>query len=118
MGREIVALHQALFINNIIDLMTEQKNLLMIKNKEGLYLPYNKYEINKSFMVLGSPILFIATLMVGILFEKSIWRIGIGVFLYSIILLISLSHKKNKSKNFFGIIIFFVIFGASYLLLK
>lgn len=118
MGVPIVALHQALFINNIINLMTNQKNLLVLKSKEGLYLPYEKHEINKSFMVLGVPILLIATLMVGILFQKPIWIIGIGLLLYSIILLISLSFEKKKESNFFETIIYFFIFGVSYLLIK
>ncbi len=118
MGVPIVALHQALFINNIIDLMANQKNLLVVKSKEGLYLPYKKHEINKSFMVLGIPILLIATLMAGILFQKSIWTIGIGLLLYSIILLISLSYERKKGTDFFGTIIYFAIFGVSYLLLK
>lgn len=117
-GIQIVALHQALFINNIIDLMADQKNLLMVKSKEGLYLPYKKHEINKSFMVLGGPILLIATLMAGVLFQKPIWIISIGSLLYSIILLISLSFEKKKGSDFFGTIIYFVIFGVSYLLIK
>lgn len=117
-GAPIVALHQALFINNIIDLMANQKNLLVEKSKEGLYLPYKKHEINKSFMVLGVPILLIATLMVGILFQKPIWIIGIGLLFYSIILLISLSFEKKKDSDFFRTIIYFAIFGVSYLLIK
>lgn len=117
-GIPIVALHQALFINNIIDLMSDQKNLLVIKSKEGLYLPYKKHEINKSFMVLGIPILLIATLMAGIFFQKSIWTIAIGLLLYSIILLISLSYERKKGADFFGTILYFAIFGVSYLLLK
>lgn len=117
-GEPIVALHQALFINNIIDLMANQKNLLVVKSKEGLYLPCKKHEVNKSFMVLGIPILLIATLMIGILFQKPIWIIGIGLLLYSIIFLISLSFEKKKGSDFFGTIIYFVIFGVSYLLVK
>lgn len=117
-GVPIVALHQALFINNIIDLMTNQKSLLVVKSKEGLYLPYKRYEINKSFMVLGIPILLIATLMMGILLRKSIWVIGTGLLLYSIILLIALSYEKKKGTDFLGTIIYFIIFGVSYLLIK
>src|SRR5699024_1773769 len=60
-GVPILALHQALFINNIIELMSNQKNLLIVKSKEGLYLPYKDHEINKSFMVLCAPILLIST---------------------------------------------------------
>lgn len=118
MGVPIVALHQALFINNIIDLMANQKNLLVVKSKEGLYLSYKKHEINKSFMVLGIPILLIATLMAGILIQKPVWIVGIELLLYSIILLISLSYERKKGTDFFGTIIHFAIFGVSYFLIK
>ena len=118
MGKPIVALHQSLFINNIIDLMADQKNLLVLKSKEGLYLPYNKYRIDKSFMVLGTPMLLIASLMVGVLFQNPIWIIGIAFLLYSIILLISLSFEKKKDKDFLGTFVYFVIFGISYLLIR
>lgn len=67
---------------------------------------------------MGVPILLIATLMVGILFQKPIWIIGIGLLLYSIILLISLSFEKKKGADIFGTIIYFTIFGVSYLLIK
>lgn len=117
-GIPIVALHQALLINNIINLIMEQKNLLVVKSKKGLYLPYKKYEITRSFMVLGVPVLLIITLMVGILFQKSIWTIGVESLLYSIILLISLSYEKKKGSDFFGTAIYFAIFGVSYLLIK
>lgn len=118
MGVPIVALHQALFINNIIDLMANQKNLLVVKSKEGLYLPYKKHEINKSFMVLGIPILLVAPLMAGILIQKPVWIVGIELLLYSIILLISLSYERKKGTDFFGTIIYFAIFGVSYFLIK
>lgn len=117
-GEPIVALHQALFINNIIDLMVVQKNSLVVKSKEGLHLPYNKYEINKSFMVLGVPILLIATLMVGVFLQKPIWIIGIGLLLYSMIFLISLNFEKKEGKDFLGTLIYFAIFGVSYLLIR
>ena len=117
-GIPIVALHQALLINNIINLIMDQKNLLVVKSKKGLYLPYKKYEITKSFMVLGVPVLLFITLMVGILFRKSIWEIGIEALLYSIILLISLSYEKKKDSDFFGTAIYFAIFGVSYLLIR
>lgn len=117
-GEPIVALHQALLINNIINLIMDQKNLLVVKSKKGLYLPYKKYEITKSFMVLGVPVLLFITLMVGILFRKSICEIGVEVLLYSIILLISLSYEKKKDSDFFGTAIYFAIFGVSYLLIR
>lgn len=117
-GIPIVALHQALLINNIINLIMDQKNLLVVKSKKGLYLPYKKYEITKSFMVLGVPVLLFITLMVGILFRKSIWEIGVEALLYSIILLISLSYEKKKDSDFFGTAIYFAIFGVSYLLIR
>ena len=117
-GIPIVALHQALLINNIINLIMDQKNLLVVKSKKGLYLPYKKYEITKSFMVLGVPVLLFITLMVGILFRKSICEIGVEVLLYSIILLISLSYEKKKDSDFFGTAIYFAIFGVSYLLIR
>lgn len=116
LGIPIIAFHQALFISNIITLIRDQKNLLIVKSKEGLYLPYKKYEINKSFMVLGVPILLIATLMVGVLLQKPLWIMAIVLLLYSIILLISLSFDKKKSSDFFGTVIYFAIFGVSYLL--
>lgn len=116
LGIPIVAFHQALFISNIITLITDQKNLLIVKSKEGLYLPYKKHKINKSFMVLGVPILLIATLMVGVLLKKPLWIIATVLLFYSIILLISLSFDKKKSLDFFGTVIYFAIFGVSYLL--
>src|SRR5699024_10118642 len=93
-GVPILALHQALFINNIIELMSNQKNLLIVKSKEGLYLPYKDHEINKSFMVLCAPILLISTLMSGILLQKPIWLISLVLLLYSVTFLISLSLEK------------------------
>lgn len=116
LGIPIVAFHQALFVSNIITLITDQKNLLIVKSKEGLYIPYKKHEINKSFMVLGVPILLIATLMVGVLLQKPLWIIVIILLLYSIILLFSLSFDKKKRSDFFEPVIYFAIFGVSYLL--
>lgn len=118
LGISIVALHQALLINNIINLIIGQKNLLVVKSKKGLYLPYKKYEIIKSFMALGVPVLSFIILMVGILFRKSIWKMSFEVLLYSIILLVSLSHDKKKASDLFATAIYFVIFGVSYLLIK
>lgn len=39
-GIPLVVFHQALLISNIINLITDQKRLLLVKSKEGLYLPY------------------------------------------------------------------------------
>src|SRR5699024_11066369 len=105
-------------INNIIELMSNQKNLLIVKSKEGLYLPYKDHEINKSFMVLGVPILLIATLMSGILLQKPIWLISLVLLLYSVIFFISLRFEKRKSSDFLGTLIYFLVFGISYLLVK
>ena len=118
LGIPLVAFHQALLINNIIVLITEQKNLLVVKSKEGLYLPYKKYEIAKSFMVLGVPILLIIVLIAAILLKKTIQTIGIETLIYSIILLISLSFEKKKGRDFWGTVINFLIFGISYLFMK
>jgi len=103
--------------NHIINLITDQKKLLIVKSKEGLYLPYKEYEINQSFMVLGIPILFIAALMVGTLLQKPIWITGIALFFYSIILFISLCFEKKRGSDFFETVIYFAIFGVSYLLI-
>lgn len=118
LGIPLVAFHQALLINNIFGLITEQKHLLIIKSTKGLYLPYNKYEISKSFMVLGVPLLLMVTVIAAILLQKPIWTIGIETLLYSIILLISLSHEKKKGSNFFDTVINFAIFGIAYLFIK
>lgn len=117
LGVPIIVFHQALFINNIIDLITDQKNLLVVKSKEGLYLPYKKHEIIKSFMALGVPILLIITVTVGVFFQKPLWIIGVGSLFYTIILLISLNFEKKKASDFFGTVIYFLIFGVSFLLI-
>lgn len=69
-------------------------------------------------MVLGAPILLIATLIVGLLLQKSILSISIGSLLYSVILLISLNFEKKKKSDFLGTILYFVTFGISYLLVR
>lgn len=118
LGKSILVFHQALLISNIVELITNQKNLLVRKSKEGLYLPYKKREITKSFMVLGIPILLVVTLILGILLQKSIGPIVIGFLLYSIILFISLSYVKKKGSDFFAMVIYFATFRVSYLFIK
>lgn len=117
LGTTIVVFHQALFINNILILITEQKKLLVAKSKKGLYLPYKKYEIIESFMVLGVPLLSIVTLIVGIILGKSLWIIVLSSLLYSIVLLISLYFVPNRLK-FFEHFIYFLILGVSYLFIE
>lgn len=71
-----------------------------------------EFQLNKNDMII------VIEEMVGILFQKSIWAITVEALLYSIILLISLSCDKKKSSDFFGIAIYFAIFGVSYLWIK
>lgn len=109
-----------MFINNILILIIEQKKLLVIKSNEGLYLPYSKYEIIKSFMILGVPLLWITTLIVGVILQKPLWLIFTTASLNSITLSISLFfnpiYNKQRS-NFFEYFINILIFGVSYLLI-
>lgn len=120
LGIPILTFHQTMFINNVLILIIDQKKLLIVKQKEGLYLPYKKHEIIKSFMVLGVPILLITTLIAGIILQKSLWLILSVTLLYSIILALSLYiypiYNKQKS-NIVEYFIYALIFGVSYLLI-
>lgn len=116
-GLPLVILHQRIFTNNIIDLIVDQKKLLLTKSKEGLYLPYKMRDIIKSFMVLGVPILTFVTLIVGIILNKPIWIIAIAVLFYSMILFISLTFNKKKNPRVFKSFMKIIVFDVSSLLI-
>ncbi len=117
-GFLVLVFHQAMLINNIINLIMDQKNILILKSKKGLYIPYKNMEVVKSFMVIGVPIIFIVTTFAGAFFHKNIWSIIISSILYSIILFVTLVFDKKKKLNIYGKLISVLILGVSYLLLN
>lgn len=115
---EIVALHQALFIINIIELIANQKHLLISKSKEGLYLPYSKIETANSFFVLGLPILLLEVPIVGVIFKKSAVLISLSLFLYAAVFYICLLFEKKKKEDLFRAASFLAILAISYYFLR
>lgn len=111
----IVVFSQTMFIMNIVRLISEQKDLLITKSRQGLYLPYKKHEILKSFVVLGAPILSAITLIVGVILQKPLWVIAMASLLYSAFLFFYLCLTKRKSSMVRENLLMAIIFGISYL---
>lgn len=118
LGLFIIALFLCSFIKNIITLIVDQKNLLLDKSEEGLYLPYKKTKIINSFILLGTPILLFLALFIGLIFQQSIWIIIVSLFFYLLSLLISLNYTIKTNLVVFEYVIFLIIFGISYLLIQ
>lgn len=112
-GIQIVALHQAFFINTILDIIVTQKNLLIYKSKEGLYLPFNNIQITCSFIVLALPIILLEIIFIGLLFKVSIISIFLTFTFYSITFFIYLSLGKKKKKDIYQAIAYIAIFLTS-----
>lgn len=110
---QIIALHQALVINNIIEIVTNQKNLLLSKSREGLYLPYSEQEIAHSFFVLGFPMILIEVLIVGLIFKRSVLIIAAACFLYAFIFYLYLRFEKKKKEDLVRFAAYFTIFIIS-----
>lgn len=113
-GIQIVALHQAMVINNIVDIIVSQKTLLISKSREGLYLSYDKSEIAKSFFVLGAPIILFEVLIVGAIFRVSIVVIFSSFLLYCTVLYLYLRLEKKKKEDISRFISLIIVFTISY----
>lgn len=115
---KVVAFHQGLVINNIVELITSQKNLLMIKSKEGLYLPYSKMEIVNSFFIVGLPMIGFETFLVGLLLKVSVFKICTACLSYGIVFYIYLLFEKKKKQDMLRFGIYSAMILVSYHFLK
>ena len=111
----IVVFSQTIFVMNIVRLISDQKDLLITKSRQGLYLPYKKHELLKSFLMLGAPILSVITLIVGLILQRSLWVIALASLLYSAFLLLSLCFKRGRCSMIREHLLMLIVFGISYL---
>jgi hypothetical protein len=101
---------------NIYEMLAQQKELLISKSKEGLYLPYSKASIIKSFVVLGIPIQIIETFLIGIILSRPLYIILLVTLLYISLLIISMYIKKDKKVGTRVLALNALILAASYIL--
>jgi hypothetical protein len=114
--KPILILGISLFIMNIYEMLAQQKELLISKSKEGLYLPYSKASIIKSFVVLGIPIQIIETFLIGIILSRPLYIILLVTLLYISLLIISMYIKKDKKVGTRVLALNALILAASYIL--
>jgi hypothetical protein len=114
--KPILILCISLFIMNIYEMLAQQKELLISKNKEGLYLPYSKASIIKSFVVLGIPIQIIEIFLIGIILSRPLYIILLVTLLYTGLLTISMYIEKNKKVGARALVLNALILAASYIL--
>ncbi len=116
LGKPILVFNQTTLVVNIINIISEQKNLLIHKSREGLYLTYTNSEMVKSFFILGFPLITAITLLAGFIFSVNIMIIACVFVLYSILLFVVLSFDKKKKVSIGDRFVTLSVFVISYLL--
>lgn len=115
---DVVVLHQVIVINNLIEWIASQKNLLVLKSKEGLYLSYGRKEIANSFFVIGLPMIVLEVLIIGVIFKRPVLSVMVTCLLYAAVFYLYLWFEKKKKEDLLRVAIYFAVLAISYYLIK
>ncbi len=99
-------------------LFGEQKDLLVLKSKKGLYLPYSEGEVIKSFFLLGVPILLFDVFLTGLFLTTPIFITISTSLLFAALFYLSLLAGSKPRRLWQKYVFSVLIFSLWYLLVS